>query len=108
MVLIPAGEFVMGSDAPDAAPNEQPLTPVTLSQFYMARRPVTNAEYEKFDPSHKQKRMKGAGGDHPVVYVTSLEAVKYCEWLRQKDGKNYRLPTEAEWEDAARGTDGRK
>ncbi len=108
MVLIPAGEFVMGSNAPDAAPNEQPLTPVTLSQFYMARHLVTNAEYEKFDPSHKQKRMKGAGGDHPVVYVTSLEAVKYCEWLRQKDGKNYRLPTEAEWEYAARGTDGRK
>jgi formylglycine-generating enzyme required for sulfatase activity len=108
MMLIPGGEFLMGSDAPDAGPDEQPLTPVTLSEFYMSRHPVTNADYEQFDPSHKQKRMTGAGDDHPVVYVTSLEAIKYCQWLGQKDGKNYRLPTEAEWEFAARGIDGRK
>ena len=107
MKLIPAGEFIMGSDAPDAAADEQPLTPVTLTDFYMGHYPVTNAEYEKFDPRHRQKRIKGAGDDHPVVYVTSLEATKYCEWLRQKDGRNYRLPTEAEWEYAARGGDGR-
>lgn len=108
MVLIPGGEFIMGSDAEDAAPNEQPLTPVTLSDFYMSRHPVTNLQYEQFNPSHRQKRMKGVGGDHPVVYVTSLEAVRYCQWLSQKDGRTYRLPTEAEWEYAARGTDGRK
>jgi formylglycine-generating enzyme required for sulfatase activity len=108
MMLIPGGEFLMGSDEPDAGPDEQPLTPVTLSEFYMSRHPVTNADYEQFDPSHKQKRMTGAGDDHPVVYVTSLEAIKYCQWLGQKDGKNYRLPTEAEWEFAARGIDGRK
>ena len=108
MVLIPAGEFVMGGDAADAGPDEQPLTPVTLSEFYMSRFPVTNAEYERFDPGHRQKRMKGAGDDHPVVYVTSLEAIKYCQWLSEKDWKNYRLPTEAEWEFAARGIDGRK
>lgn len=108
MVLIPTGDFVMGSDAPDAAPDEQPLTPVTLSEFYMSQYPITNAQYEQFDPGHRQKRAKGAGDDHPVVYVTSLDAVKYCTWLRQKDGKNYRLPTEAEWEYAARGSDGRK
>jgi formylglycine-generating enzyme required for sulfatase activity len=108
MVLVPAGEFVMGSDADDAAPNEQPLTPVTLTEFYMARHPVTNAQYEQFARNHRQKRMKGAGDDHPVVYVTSLEAVRYCQWLGLKDGKTYRLPTEAEWEYAARGTDGRK
>ena len=108
MLLIPAGEFVMGSDADDAAPNEQPLTPVSLGEFYMARYPVTNAQYEQFDPAHRQKRMPTAGDDHPVVYVTSFEAVKFCQWLSQKDGKSYRLPTEAEWEYAARGTDGRK
>lgn len=107
MKLIPAGEFIMGSNAPDAAADEQPLTPVTLTDFYMSHYPVTNAEYERFDPRHKQKRIKGAGDDHPVVYVTSHEASKYCDWLRQKDGRNYRLPTEAEWEYAARGTDGR-
>ena len=108
MVLIPEGEFVMGSEAPDAGPDEQPLTPVTLSEFYLSRYPVTNAQYEQFDPGHRQKRMKGAGDDHPVVSVSSLEALKYCQWLGDKDWKTYRLPTEAEWEYAARGTDGRK
>ena len=108
MMLVPAGEFVMGSEAPDAAPNEQPLTPVTLSEFYMSRYLITNAQYEQFDPSHRRKRLAAAGADHPVVYVTSLEAAKYCRWLSQKDGRTYRLPTEAEWEFAARGSDGRK
>jgi formylglycine-generating enzyme len=108
MLSVPGGEFMMGSREADAAPNEGPLTPVTVSQFYMARHPVTNAQYEQFDPSHAQKRMSGAGDDHPVVYVTSFEALRYCQWLAQKDGKTYRLPTEAEWEYAARGTDGRK
>src|SRR2546423_936332 len=108
MVLLPPGDFIMGSDAPDAQPNEQPLTPVTLGSFYIAQHPITNAQFEQFDPRHKAKRMDGAGDDHPAVYVTSFEAVKFCEWLGQKDGKTYRLPTEAEWEYAARGTDGRK
>ncbi|HSP45822.1 MAG TPA: SUMF1/EgtB/PvdO family nonheme iron enzyme [Chthoniobacterales bacterium] len=108
MVLIPGGQFVMGSDAPDALPDEQPLTLLTLNDFYMSRHPVTNAQYERFDPSHKQKRIKGAGDDHPVVYVTSLDAINFCEWLGQKDGETYRLPTEAEWEYAARGNDRRK
>lgn len=108
MILIPGGDFVMGSEAPDAAPNEQPLTPVTLTEFYMSRFPVTNAQYEQFEPGHRQKRMKGAAADHPVVYVSSHDAVRYCQWLSQKDGRTYRLPTEAEWEYAARGTDGRK
>ena len=107
MVLIPGGDFVMGSDGPDAAPDETPLTPVTLGEYYMSHYPVTNADYERFDPIHRQKRIRGAGDDHPVVYVTSYEALKFCDWLRQKDGRNYRLPTEAEWEFAARGTDGR-
>ena len=108
MVLLPAGQFVMGSAAPDAQPNEQPLTPVTLSEFYFAQHPVTNAQYEQFDPRHLQKRIDGSDDRHPVVYVTSFEAVKFCEWLSKRDGRKYRLPTEAEWEYAARGTDGRK
>jgi len=108
MLLIPAGEFMMGSEEIDAAPNESPITPVTLSDFYMALHPVTNSQYEQFDSSHRRKRMAGAGDDHPVVYVTSLEAVQFCQWLEKQDGRKYRLPTEAEWEYAARGTDGRK
>jgi formylglycine-generating enzyme required for sulfatase activity len=108
MLFVPSGEFMMGSDAPDAGPTERPLTKVTLSRFYMSRYLVTNAEYEQFDSSHDRKRAPGAGDRHPVVYVSSLEAIKFCQWLSTRERKKYRPPTEAEWEYAARGTDGRK
>ncbi|MEP6808764.1 MAG: formylglycine-generating enzyme family protein [Chthoniobacterales bacterium] len=108
MICVPSGEFTLGSEAFDAGPNERPLTKVTLSRFYMSRFPVTNAEYEEFDPGHVRKRAPGAGDTHPVVYVGSLEAIKFCSWLGARERKKYRLPTEAEWEYAARGTDGRK
>jgi formylglycine-generating enzyme required for sulfatase activity len=108
MIFIPSGQFVMGSEAIDAGPNERPLTRVTLSRYYLSRYPVTNAEYEAFDPSHARRRPAGAGDRHPVVYVSSLDAMKYCQWLSTRERKKYRLPTEAEWEYAARGTDGRK
>jgi formylglycine-generating enzyme required for sulfatase activity len=108
MFFIPSGEFSMGSEAVDAGPNERPITRVTLSRFYMSRFPITNAEYEEFDPSHARKRAPGAGDRHPVVYVSSLEAIKFCQSLSARERKRYRLPTEAEWEYAARGTDGRK
>ena len=108
MLFVPSGEFIMGSEAIDAGPNERPLTKVTLSRFYMSRFLITNAEYEQFDPSHARKRAPGAGDRHPVVYVSSLEAIKFCQSLSTRERKKYRLPTEAEWEYAARGTDGRK
>jgi formylglycine-generating enzyme required for sulfatase activity len=108
MLFVPTGEFIMGSDALDAAPTEKPLTRVTVTRFYMSRFPVTNAEYEQFDPSHTRKRAPGAGDAHPVVHVSSLEAVRFCQWLSARERKKYRLPTEAEWEYAARSTDGRK
>jgi len=108
MIFVPAGEFIMGSDAPDAPPNERPLTKVTVGKFFMSKFLVTNADYEQFDPSHSRKRAPGAGDRHPVVYVSSLEAIKFCQSLSSRERRKYRLPTEAEWEYAARGTDGRK
>jgi formylglycine-generating enzyme required for sulfatase activity len=108
MVFVPGGEFTMGSEAFDAPPNEKPLTKVVLSRFYMSRHPITNAQYEQFEPVHSRKRAPGAGDDHPVLYVSSLDAMKFCQWLTTRDRKKYRLPTEAEWEYAARGTEGRK
>ncbi|MFL6515786.1 MAG: SUMF1/EgtB/PvdO family nonheme iron enzyme [Chthoniobacterales bacterium] len=108
MIFIPSAEFVMGSEAPEAAPNERPLTRITLTRYYISRFPVTNAEYEEFDSTHARKRPPGTGDRHPVVYVSSLDAIKYCQWLSTRERKKYRLPTEAEWEYAARGKDGRK
>jgi formylglycine-generating enzyme required for sulfatase activity len=108
MLFVPSGEFTMGSEAIDAGPTERPLTRVTLSRFYMSRHLTTNAEYEQFDPTHNRKRAPEAGDRHPVVYVSSLEAIKFCQSLSTRERKKYRLPTEAEWEYAARGTDGRK
>jgi formylglycine-generating enzyme required for sulfatase activity len=107
MLLVPSGVFFMGSNAKDAAPQEQPVTQVSLSCFYLARFPVTNAQYEKFDPTHRDKRAPWADDNHPVVYVNSRDAEKFCQWLGSREGKKYRLPTEAEWEYAARGMDGR-
>ena len=107
MFFVPSGSFKMGSEAPDAAPNERPLTQVTLTGFYLSRHPVTNAQYEMCDPSHARKRAPGAGDRHPVVYVNSAEAMKFCQWLSSRERRRYRLPSEAEWEYAARGSDGR-
>ena len=107
LLLVPSGTFGMGTAASDAAPHEQPVTQVTLGCFHMARHPVTNAQYELFDPGHRAKRAPWADDRHPVVYVSSREAEKFCQWLSAKEGRKYRLPSEAEWELTARGTDGR-
>jgi sulfatase modifying factor 1 len=119
LILILAGEFLMGSD-PDkdeyAWYDEQPQHTVYLPDYYIAKTPVTNAQYaafvqnnEHYRPEHWTKGLKipiGIG-DHPVVKVSWYDAVAYCNWLTEVTGKTYRLPSEAEWEKAARGTDGR-
>ncbi len=107
MIFVPSAEFTMGSEAEDAAPNERPAAHVTVSRFYISRYLITNADYEQFDRAHACKRAAGAGDRQPVVYVSSLDAIKFCNWLSTRERRKYRLPTEAEWEYAAKGHDGR-
>jgi formylglycine-generating enzyme required for sulfatase activity len=111
MVRIPAGQFLMGGKG-DA---QKPQYEVELSEYFIGKYPVTNREYQAFiqgaqyeSPDGWENNQYPAGkGDHPVVAVSWHDAQAYCKWLSQKTGKQYRLPSEAEWEKAARGTDGR-
>ena len=98
------GSFLMGD--PEGDLDEKPVHEVTLSRpFSLALQEVTNQQYEAFDPGHRRYRGKNgysANDADPVVYVTWYEAVAFCEWLSKKENRPYRLPTEAEWEFAAR------
>lgn len=110
-VRIPAGEFLMGSD-PDldqeVLGHEQPQHRVCLPEYYIGEYPVTVAQYEAFARATRREARGPQGGpDHPVTRVNWREANTFCRWLSQRSGLAVRLPTEAEWEKAARGTDGR-
>jgi formylglycine-generating enzyme required for sulfatase activity len=115
MVFIPAGEFTMGSDPSlnqDAVDEEQPQRTLYLPDYYLAETPVTNAQYAAFVQAaghHPPKHWIGGQPptgkeDHPVVYVSWHDALAYCHWLAEETGKPYRLPSEAEWEKGARGS----
>ncbi|MBM3890019.1 MAG: formylglycine-generating enzyme family protein [Verrucomicrobia bacterium] len=107
-VWIELGEFTMGNADTESPDNERPAHKVRLTQgYWMAETLVTHVQYEQFDPDHRNRRPGWAGDDHPVIWVTWSEAVAFCLWLSERDGREYRLPTEAQWEYAARGTDGR-
>ena len=116
-VQIPAGEFVMGSL--DGAPDERPRAVVRLkTPFWMSVTEVTNGQFARFDPDHDTRYVDMHYMDHtvpghianhphqPVARVSWQEAMRFCQWLSRKTGRRVTLPTEAQWEYAARaGTD---
>ena len=133
-VFVPAGPFTMGDRSGDGLARERPAHAVELGAFYIGKYEITNREWKKFrdDPGYDdpkfwpnghvvprdqvpywtQPNNHGGGtpdsDDYPVIGVNWDAATAYCAWLSARTGKRYRLPTEAEWEKAARGTDGRR
>ena len=129
VVKIPAGSFNMGfsntplpphlSPAAKLFPNgdadEQPYHQVSVSEFMMGKYEVTNVQFEQYMPSHRAVRNRlnfSKNDDDAVLWVSWHDAVGYCEWLTETYNRNipvgtarlhFRLPTEAEWEYAARG-----
>jgi formylglycine-generating enzyme required for sulfatase activity len=134
LVLVPAGSFKMGDNFGDGESRERPVHTVELDAFYIGKHEVTNGEWRKFRddagydepkywpggrvmpkdqiPYWTQANNHGGGtpdsDQYPVIGVNWDGATAYCNWLSAKTGKKYRLPTEAEWEKAARGTDQRR
>jgi sulfatase modifying factor 1 len=133
-VLVPAGPFRMGDNNGDGESRERPVHTVDLSAFYIGKFEITNGAWRRFreDPGYDdvslwpgrrvvprdqvpywtQPNNHGGGtpgsDPYPALGVNWDSAVAYCNWLSAKTGRKYRLPTEAEWEKAARGTDQRR
>ena len=107
MVSLPGGSFLMGSPDTEAERNdsEGPQHRVSLQPFAISRTAVSFADYDRFVAATRRKLPNDAGwgrGDRPVIHVSWHDAKAYAEWLSDQTGKHYRLPTEAEWEYAAR------
>jgi len=113
LVLIPAGEFVIGDTAGRC--DEWPLARVSIDRpFWMAKFEITNEQYRQFDPSHDSHvESKNAyqfgvhgypldGPRQPVVRVSWQQAAAFCQWLSEKTGEKFALPSEAQWEYACR------
>ena len=113
-IEIPASEFAMGSE--QVEDDEKPVHRVYLPTYAIARVPITNAQYRLFveatdhqPPKHwPDGRIPKDLESHPVVEVTWHDAIAYCQWLSQVTGKTITLPSEAEWEKAARGDKDRR
>ena len=107
LVQIPAGRFLMGCES--GQDNERPVHRVWVDAFSLAACQVTNAEYVRFlrdtrslpPPFWNDSNLNLP--EQPVVGVSWFEVVRYCNWLSEQTGRCFRLPTEAEWEGAARG-----
>lgn len=107
MVCIPEGRFLMGGET--GQDNERPVHRVWIDAFDLAVCQVTNADYGRFIAATAHRKPlhwddpNFSRPDQPVVAPSWFDAVAYCDWLSRMTGQPYRLPTEAEWERAARG-----
>lgn len=112
LIRIPAGEFLLGSDPlrdAQALVTERPQYVVRLSEYFISQYPITFEQYQVFqNASYPGQAWDIPPGKarHPVVNISWDDAVTFCNWLTGP-GWKFRLPTEAEWEGAARGNDGR-
>ncbi|MBM4424105.1 MAG: hypothetical protein FJ030_12050 [Chloroflexi bacterium] len=118
LVRIPDGDFRMGSDPardPEARTDEYPQHTVHLNDYFIGKHPITHYQYQIFKDAAEPRKLgettrwqcPPGKETHPVVNISWDEATAFCMWLSQETGVIFRLPTEAEWEKAARGTDGR-
>ncbi|MFN9113144.1 MAG: formylglycine-generating enzyme family protein [Bacteroidota bacterium] len=107
MIKVEGGTFTMGDEEGLGDSSELPLHQVTLKTFRIARTETTVAQWRAFCHATIRKMPDApAWGwleNHPIVNVSWQDAMDYCKWLSDSSGKKYRLPTEAEWEYAARG-----
>ncbi|MEM7010485.1 MAG: formylglycine-generating enzyme family protein, partial [Verrucomicrobiota bacterium] len=96
---MPAGTFTLGCREDDrfCNPHELPRREITIASFAIGKHPVTNAEFDAFLGSELERDL-----DLPVVEVTWNDARDFCQWLSAKTDRNWRLPSEAEWEYACR------
>jgi formylglycine-generating enzyme required for sulfatase activity len=105
MVFVKGGEYEMGDTFRDGYKAELPVHQVKVDDFYIGKYLVTFKKYDAYceETGIKKPDDEGWGRDkRPVINVNWEDAVRYCEWLSEKTGKEYRLLTEAEWEYAAR------
>lgn len=110
-VNIPSGEFLMGDNFDEGKDSEKPVHSVYLDEYRISKFEVTFEQYDVFcqDTNRAKPDDRGWGREKmPVFYVDWYDADAFCLWLSEKTGKNIHLPTEAQWEKAARGTDQRR
>jgi formylglycine-generating enzyme required for sulfatase activity len=112
LVRLPGGTFLVGQA--DGRDDERPVHQVTIAPFLLCRFQATNAHYDEFrkatsrEKSEYRDRAEFSQPTHPVVAVNWFDAVAFCRWLSAEWKMHVRLPTEAEWEFAARGGPARK
>src|ERR1700733_9871929 len=101
LIPIPGGEFLMGQD--DGKDEERPVHAVKVAPFRICRYPVTNAHWEEFRNSTTREKLVYEHSNAPAASVNWFDAMAFCRWLSGRWSLTVRLPTEAEWEFAARG-----